>query len=94
MTNGDESDTGSQREMPRYRSNKEVWGLKIAAVIYEPDGCELHFEEREGVPPMRMSEYYAARHSPKAGGYWVRHQDGSQSWSPAEEFESDYARVN
>ena len=86
-----------QREMPRYRSHKEVWALKIAEVIKTngDDGPSviLRFED-EGYAPKEVTLIYVAKHDPKPGGYYVVYKGGYESWSPAEAFESGYTRID
>ncbi len=93
----------AQREMPRYKSHKEVHALKIAAV--ELDSTEAKAENREtdgsariipsdaGYAPFRVDHAYVRKHNPQAGGYYVVYEDGYTSWSPAEAFESGYTRI-
>lgn len=85
--------------MPAYKSHKTVWALKIASVVPDesaPSGSEgsviLAFENPL-FAPRRMGEDYAKKHNPQAGGYYVQYQDGYESFSPAEAFESGYAPV-
>ena len=40
-----------------------------------------------------LSAEYVKKHNPKTGGYWVMYEDGYQSWSPAEVFESGYSLI-
>ena len=87
-------------EMPRYRSHKEVWALKIKAVVdptepgNETDGSRiLEFWDRR-YAPMRVNHEYVRKHSPQAGGYYVVYPDGYKSWSPAEAFEDGYSLVS
>ncbi len=92
-----------QMEMPRYRSHKEVWALKIKDIFYdldlakgtgrETDGSAmLSFEEISGT--IKVSHEYIRRHKPQVGGYFVVYEDGYKSWSPAKAFEEGYTRVN
>ncbi len=90
----------ASREMPKYKSHKTVWALKIKNVEdssgpnQESDGSRLlHFEE-EGYAPLRVDFEYVRKHNPKPGGYFVVYADGYKSWSPAEAFESGYARID
>jgi hypothetical protein len=92
-------DTASA-EMPRYRSHKEVWALKIQDVIdpaepgNESDGSRtLRFEDHV-YAPISVDREYVRKHNPQAGGYYVVYADGYKSWSPAEAFESGYTRVS
>ena len=40
--------------------------------------------------PFGVTKSYMDKHDPKPGGYWVQYDDGYQSFSPAEAFESGY----
>ncbi|GGE36263.1 hypothetical protein GCM10007276_12190 [Agaricicola taiwanensis] len=74
--------------MPRYRSHKEVWALKIASV----DGTTLTFE-KSGYAPLDVGAEFIERHKPEAGGYYVVYKDGYKSFSPAEPFEEGYTFI-
>lgn len=83
----------SAREMPQYQSHKKVWALKIKQVELRPaDGHIIHPAD-EGYGPFEVSDEYVQKHNPQAGGYYVVYADGYTSWSPAEAFESGYARA-
>lgn len=94
----------AQMEMPRYRSHKEVWALKIAATekdsdvaakeSRETDGSATLFFEDERYAPIKVQQDYVRKHNPKVGGYYVVYNDGYKSWSPAEAFESGYTKVS
>lgn len=43
--------------------------------------------------PIAVSRVWAAKHDPHVGGYFVRYDDGYESFSPAAAFESGYTRV-
>lgn len=77
------------RELPRY--SKQVWALKIAAIIPNPRGWELHFED-EGYAPVEVSQDWLAKHDPQPGHYFVVNQDGPATCMPALAFERDYTR--
>lgn len=92
------------REMPRYKSHKEVWALKIAKVEPsagdhaaapdgETDGGAIITPAEEGYAPFRVDREYVRKHEPKAGGYYVVYADGYKSWSPAEAFEAGYTKI-
>ncbi len=87
------------REMPKYRSHKEVWALKIKEVRddtppnQESDGSRTIIPVEEGYAPFRVERDYVLKHSPEAGGYYVVYQDGYQSWSPAEAFENGHTKI-
>lgn len=90
-------------EMPRYRSHKEVWALKIQRIKFdsdvaqeenrETDGSATIYPEEKGYAPIKVNREYVSKHNPQAGGYYVVYADGYKSWSPAEAFEDGYTRV-
>jgi hypothetical protein len=94
-----EEEVKASREMPKYRSHKTVWALKIKSVVDptnqgdETDGSRVLTFEDPGYAPMRVAHAYVRKHDPKAGGYYVVYEDGYASWSPAEAFESGYTRI-
>lgn len=73
----------AQREMPKYQSHKQVWGLKIKAI----DGQTITPDE-EGYAPFGVSAEYLEKHKPEVGGYYVVYEGGYKSFSPADAFES------
>ena len=90
---------GASREMPRYKSHKEVHALKIAkvepcenspALRTETDDGAVITPVEEGYAPFTVTRGYVNRHNPKVGGYYVVYADGYKSWSPAEAFEEGY----
>ena len=86
-----------ETEMPKYKSHKEVWALKIEKVIdptepnNESDGSRLLLFVDKRYAPMRVKHEYVRKHNPQEGGYYVRYKDGYESWSPAEAFEEGYS---
>lgn len=92
----------AQREMPRYQCHKKVWALKIADVKEvgrrAPNGelveivKELSFED-SGFVPIRVDARWYDKHRPTPGGYYVRYEDGYESYSPAKAFEDGYTRI-
>jgi hypothetical protein len=95
----EENETGASVEMPKYRSHKTVWALKIKAVADptkpgdETDGSRVLTFEDPGYAPMRVAHAYVRKHDPKAGGYFVAYEDGYLSFSPADAFETGYTRI-
>lgn len=91
---------GDVVQMPLYVCHKEVHALKIAAVKgtskqgEEWDGTMLLEFEEEGYGDLLVTKEWAAKHEPKAGGYYVVYEDGYASWSPAQAFEGGYKRVD
>ena len=45
------------------------------------------------VEPFSVSLQYVEKHSPVVGGYFIEYNDGYQSFSPTEPFESGYERI-
>jgi hypothetical protein len=95
-----EESTGQvMTEMPKYRSHKTVWALKIVAVDDptrpgdETDGSRVLTFAEPGYAPQRVPHAFVRKHDPKAGGYFVVYEDGYTSWSPADAFESGYTRI-
>lgn len=80
-------------ELPRYRSHKEVWALKIKAVTQYVDGGAMITPYEEGYAPFDVDAEYVAKHQPKADGYYVLYADGYKSFSPAKAFEEGYTAV-
>lgn len=75
-------------EMPRYRSHKQVWALKIASV----DGNRLTFAG-DGYAAVTVDPKMFVRYTPVPGDYYVVYDDGYKSISPARAFEEGYTRV-
>lgn len=81
-------------EMPKYRSHKVVWALKIKSIVKdgegenrETDGSAMITPEEEGYAPFRVDHEYMHKHKPEVGGYYVVYKDGYKSFSPAVVFE-------
>lgn len=91
------------REMPRYKSHKQVWALKIQSIVFdsdeaqktnrETDGTATITPAEEGYAPFRVDREYVRKHNPQPGGYYVVYADGYKSWSPAAAFEEGYTRI-
>lgn len=88
------------REMPKYKSHKEVWALKIKSIKRdgeeenrESDGSAMITPEEEGFAPFKVSEEYMHKHKPEVGGYYVLYKDGYKSFSPAKAFEEGNTRI-
>ena len=83
--------------MPEYKCHKKVRALKIKSVYPKMNHGRcievvLFFEE-EGIAAMTLSGDYNRRFEPKAGGYFIKYEDGYESFSPAEAFESGYTLI-
>lgn len=83
------------KDLPRYKSHKEVMALKIRRV--EPDdgdgGAILHWYQDAIYNPIKVDHLFMAKHNPSAGGYYVVYDDGYTSWSPAKAFEEGYSLI-
>lgn len=99
LLDSEHSKCGVGREMPRYKSHKQVWALKIAEIIEpaepnnETDGSRIIIPADEGYGAFRVDREYVSKHKPQVGGYFVQYADGYKSWSPAQPFEEGYSRV-
>lgn len=85
--------------LPFYTCHKRVQAVKISYIRNH----KLHEEWKdvqtsmtlvpvEELRPFEISKEYVRRHNPQPGGYYVRYEDGYESYSPAEPFESGYIR--
>jgi hypothetical protein len=91
----------TEAELPKYRSHKIVWALKIKSVQAPPltssdpradsGGHIVPADARYG--PVEINSDYYLRHKPEAGGYYVVYEDGYKSFSPAAAFESGYTLI-
>ena len=82
------------RPLPLYECHKHVRALKIREVLTDSQGRRgsLVFED-DTYPALLVSGEYLRKHEPQPGGYYVLYEDGYQSFSPAEAFESGYHRI-
>jgi len=82
-------------EMPKYKSHKEVWALKIAGISLPQNDngdAEIAFADAP-YSPILMDKEWLDKHNPEVGGYYVVYKDGYKSFSPAEAFEEGYELV-
>jgi hypothetical protein len=91
---------GVSMEMPRYKSHKIVHALKIKGFKWlESDDSEAQditfiIPEDSRYKPFAITQEYWWKNSPVVGGYYVVYENGHQSFSPADAFESGYTLVN
>lgn len=97
----------AEREMPKYKSHKTVWALKIAEVAFdwvtanrenrETDGSATITPADEGYAPFKVDSQFVNKHLRNTpgivGGYYVVYSDGYASFSPAQAFEEGYTRI-
>lgn len=82
---------GKARELPKYRSHKEVYALEIhRASRNEIDGSvKLEFTDDE-FAPLTVEKAVCARYMPIVGDYLVVYADGYRSISPRQAFIDGY----
>lgn len=81
--------------LPKYRSHKTVWALKIKSIYRGGhDGEQIMISPVEsGYADFPVDAAYVTKHDPTPGGYYVVYEDGYKSWSPAEAFEGGYTAI-
>ena len=93
----DNQDNAPSTEMPKYKSHKSVWALKIksleATVTPESDSSLLMTPEESGYGPLILSPSFVSKHRPHVGGYYVVYADGYKSFSPAKAFDEGYTKL-
>jgi hypothetical protein len=84
-------------EMPRYRHQRDVQAVRIAAVEFDPDGSARIAPAATGYAPFVVGSAHRFREKfrgdemePVDLGYYVVHDYGRVSWSPTNIFEDDY----
>lgn len=73
------------KDLPLYRSHKELNALRIVAIRHMTDGSATIVPE-PGFEPFVKDDQWMFKHNPHVGGYWVRYADGYESYSPADVF--------
>ncbi|HEE4911119.1 DUF2829 domain-containing protein [Klebsiella pneumoniae] len=76
-------------KLPKYQSIKIV----EAAEIFKIEKKTLIVSFRRHVAKIKVDQPYLDKHKPEVGGYFVRYEDGYESYSPKEPFESGYLSV-
>lgn len=79
--------------LPRWKSHKTVWAAKITGVRTVGDEHQWVLDIGGYAP---ATAALLARVPPgqfPVGGYYVRYEDGYESWSPAKAFEEGYTRL-
>lgn len=77
-------------QLPEYRCHKKVQAAQIEAMGRLADG-RTRLALVGGVDVF-VDDAFVRRHQPVPGGYYVRYDDGYESWSPARAFEEGYSR--
>lgn len=79
-------------ELPQYQRAQKLGALRIAAVIPNPRGVELHFDNTR-YAPIQVSLQWVAIHIPEPGTYFVVMEDGRDGCMSADVFESECTAV-
>jgi hypothetical protein len=84
--------------LPRWQSHKIVEADRITEVLDVPDGdgavtrwrlaCGVVVDVSGPLDTRVPPDVYSA-----TAGYYVRYEDGYESWSPAEAFDAGYTRL-
>lgn len=79
-------------ELPQYQRAQKVGALRIAHIIPNPRGVELHFDDQR-YAPIQVSLSWIARHAPEVGGYFMVREDGFEAFCPEAQFSGEYTAV-
>lgn len=80
-------------DLSKYRCHKEVWALKIEGTVLRLNGDMTITPENDEYAPFNVSAEYVEKYNPVPGGYWVRYEDGYESFSPLDVFEDGYTLI-
>lgn len=88
-------------DLPRWKCHKVVEAAEIVAFwptsIRDIGQHQIHVQLPDGTrKQLNLPDAWASRVPPNAspiGGYYVRYEDGFESWSPADAFEAGYTRM-
>lgn len=85
-----------QEIFARWQCHKQVSAAKIAKIYTDDEGEVIWLLEivpgaRSAV--MKVKNELIARGAPEVGDYYVRYDDGYESWSPKKAFEDGYTRI-
>lgn len=84
--------------LPKYQCHKIVTAGKIRQIDLEPNGnggAILKFESNPDTKyeDIMVEQAYLDKHNPQIGGYYVVYEDGYESFSPTDAFESGYSLI-
>jgi hypothetical protein len=77
------------KDLPQYIGKNQLWALKIKEV--DSQLCILSFEA--DYARMGTGAIYFGKHNPQPGSYWVRLEDGRETYCPREFFELTFTRL-
>jgi|GEM_PF-1445614 len=94
-TDTNEKEQGLSDSLPKYVIHKLVEAFKIKDVVKDDGslGATL-VPGNKAFKPLKVDWLYVKKHSPKAGGYYVRHEDGEESCWSAQAFEAVYTPLD
>ncbi|WP_046970339.1 Gp49 family protein [Dyella japonica] len=76
------------KKLPVYQSHKLVQAVKIANMErLDVTASLIIYPAEKDIEPFTVDLRYLVRHNPHIGGYFVRYEDGYESFSPANAFE-------
>lgn len=87
-------------QLPKWLCHKQVWAAKIHEIYGGIDEglhdtrLVLDFGAGKEDALVKVSDAWFDKHKPETGGYYVRYEDGYESYSPAKAFEDGYERIN
>lgn len=93
MTFAPNDSSGGMAQLPKYKCHKTVHAVEIQGVILPRDGASggtLIPVEGSGFGMFNVSQAYLDKHRPLPRGYYVKYDDGYESWSPKDIFEAGY----
>jgi hypothetical protein len=86
------------KELQTYTCHKRVQAFKITEISNDPlamvgPKAELYGDRDDDISVV-VDVAFMRRCNPEVGGYYVRYEDGYESYSPAKAFEEGYTRVS
>jgi len=79
--------------LPQYQCHKKVWAFKISDIEYQTNQPGAKLRSADLRCYASVDTEYLQKHNPQLGGYYVLYDDGYESFSPADAFESGYALI-
>lgn len=77
-------------KLPEYQSIKIVEAARISAI----NGDVLTLSVCKTSVEIQVDQAYLAKHTPEPGGFYVRYENGYESFSPADIFENGYLSIS
>lgn len=79
--------------LTRYTCHKQVDAAKIKNITSERRPGGRVYATFEDGSTYDLTAAYVMKHKPEVDGYFVRYDDGYESFSPAKAFENGYTRL-